>query len=426
MRRIARLFARVAIGACLLALPANAFGQTSNVIYSGPQNIAIPNGFDGVYLNLDNGQTSFAEFTGWDFNPFFGGTGVATSPNFLPARIGTGNEDAIVALGFGAMVNGSLTFSSGYGGSATHMGMGAGQFQPGQEAYIGFMFTTDANVGPTYGWMRVVFSNTGGIIKDWAYETGTAPMQTGNILQAAAVNNVSVVTLSGSGNSTLGSGVADVGGGVVTALTKNGTGNWTMAGDKTYTGATTVNAGTLGVAGKLSGTNSITVNNGGTLLLSGSGGTNTKLNTAAPVTLVGGRIDLGGMTSSLVQTVGALTLTANSILDMGTLLAGNTWKFGASNGNFLSGLQLAIYNYTGGADHLFFGTDKGGLDPSQLGQIMFYSDGGTDFLGTAQFIGDDGELTPVPEPATYFAGAAAAVVLILFEFRRRRKPPLVR
>src|SRR5205823_53427 len=66
---------------------------TSNVIYSGFQNIAIPTGFTGVYINIDNGSTAFAQFTGWDINPFFGGVGVGNSPAFQPARTGTGNQD---------------------------------------------------------------------------------------------------------------------------------------------------------------------------------------------------------------------------------------------------------------------------------------------------------------------------------------------
>jgi hypothetical protein len=96
--------------------------------------------------------------------------------------------------------------------------------------------------------------------------------------------------------------------------------------------------------GKLSGTRSLTVNNCGTLLLSGAGGTDNELNTAAGVALASGALSLGGMTTSLTHSVGALTLTAGSIFDFGTLLGGNTFKFAASNANW-SGLELSIYNY---------------------------------------------------------------------------------
>jgi autotransporter-associated beta strand protein len=78
------------------------------VVYSGIQNIAIPADFDGVFLNVVTQQHDTTEFSGWDLNPFFGGLGIANSPDFQPARLGTNNEDAIVPLSFG---------SSGSGGS---------------------------------------------------------------------------------------------------------------------------------------------------------------------------------------------------------------------------------------------------------------------------------------------------------------------
>ncbi len=213
------------------------------VIYRGLQNIAIPTDFTGVYLNIDNGTTGFAEFTGWDINPFFGGTGVSNSAAFQPARAGTSNGDRIISLGTGVTVNGSLLYATGEGGSAGHLGVGANFFGIGQEAYMGFRFTTDGNTGPYYGWMRVFFTaNTpGGVIKDWAYENSGTATQTGNVLQAPPVSGVSTVTLSGGAgqNFTLGSVTANVGVGNVTAIAKTGAGTWTLAGPQTYARLTT-------------------------------------------------------------------------------------------------------------------------------------------------------------------------------------------
>ena len=185
------------------------------VVYHGLQNIVIPTDFAGVYLNIDTGVTNSVEFPGWDINPFFGGFAVGNSPAFQPARTGTANSDPIIALGAGATVNGSLLFSTGQGGSETHLGASANRFGIGQEAYLGFRFTTDGNAGPYYGWVRVVFTaNTpGGVLKDWAYETGGTAIQTANVLQAAPQAGISVVTLSGGlgQKSTLGSVIANVG-----------------------------------------------------------------------------------------------------------------------------------------------------------------------------------------------------------------------
>ena len=219
---------------CLVGLPialliqASAPFANASVIYRGLQNIDIPTHFAGVYLDIDNGTTAFGEFTGWDINPFFGRFGAANSPGFQPARTGPAILDPIVALGIGATVNASLHFSTGNGGSQSHLGPGANQFGIGQEAYMGFRFTTDGGTGPYYGWIRLISTaNTpGGIVKDWAYESGGGAIQTGDVLQAAPVAGVSVVSLSGgAGNSaTLGAPLPNAGAGNTLLIGKTGAG----------------------------------------------------------------------------------------------------------------------------------------------------------------------------------------------------------
>lgn len=55
----------------------------------------------------------------------------------------------------------------------------------------------------------------------------------------------------------------------LTAITKEGLGNWTLAGACTYTGATNVTNGTLTVSGSLANTSSVTVQGGAFLVLNG-------------------------------------------------------------------------------------------------------------------------------------------------------------
>jgi hypothetical protein len=69
-------------------------------------------------------------------------------------------------------------------------------------------------------------------------------------------------------------------------------------------------------------------------------------------------------------------------------------------------------------DHLDFGNTFGsGLTAIQLGEIKFYSDAGTTQLGSAGFGPGAGEVSPVPEPSTIFAGLG---LLSLIGYRERK------
>ncbi len=139
-----------AFAVVLLSSPARAA-----TIYSNLQDLAIPTNFTGVYLDLDMGATASSAFTGWDINPFFGGAGLGNSAAFQPVRVGTSNLDAVLNLASGTLVSGSLTYSSGFGGSGNsgheHLGSNSNQFQPDLEGYLGFKFITNNNSGPYCG-----------------------------------------------------------------------------------------------------------------------------------------------------------------------------------------------------------------------------------------------------------------------------------
>ena len=398
------------------------------VIYSGLQNISIPTSFDGVYLDIDTGVTGTAEFTGWDVNPFFGGVGVANSPAFQPVRTGTANSAPILRLNVGDVIDSGRLYSTGYGGSDSHLGAGSNQFGIGQEAYLGFKFTTNASAGPYYGWMRVSFTanTSGAVIKDWAYETTANSVTAGRVLQSSPSAGFQTTTLSGgSGEAySLGSALTNNGANT-TNLLKTGAGKWTVTGTNNYTGATTVSGGTLevGNAATLSQTSSVAISSGGTLLLSGAGGSNNKLNSTTAVTLSGGAIDLSGMTSSLDQHVGALILSNSSVLDFGALAGGNTFRFADSSGaSWTSGAYLNVWDWTANSDHLYFGTGNVGLTTAQLGAIRFYSDAGTTLLGTG-FSAGFAEVTPVPEPTSVAAALGLLLVACFREVRILRRTP---
>lgn len=99
------------------------------VIYSGLQNINIPNDFEGVYLNTLTAAATTTQPGSWNnapmINPFFGGTAIATSDFLRPVITGT---DQIENLAYSTVVGQGSNFASGESGSSTHIGVALNQF----------------------------------------------------------------------------------------------------------------------------------------------------------------------------------------------------------------------------------------------------------------------------------------------------------
>ncbi len=205
-------------------------------------------------------------------------------------------------------------------------------------------------------------------------------------------------------------------------------GGFVLTGNASYTGATTVSnvLVTLRDAGRLSGTSGITLNAGGTLLFAGSGTNADHLNNSAPLTLAGGTLNTGGLSEGTVSGgkptagIGALTLAATSVLDLGNGASLVTFA-NSSAAAWTGGATLKVYDWSGntaggGTDAVFFGSDATGLTGTQLSQVAFYSDAGSTFLGNGGILAN-GEIVPVPEPATV-AGALLLVGAAGYKGRR--------
>src|SRR5580700_8305516 len=136
--------------------------------------------------------------------------------------------------------------------------------------------------GTSSGGQAVFTTNAGGVFDISQLTSGgtTAGSIAGAGNYFLGANTLTV----GSNNlSTTVSGViADggAGGGTGGALVKVGTGTLTLSGADTYMGATTVNAGILDVDGSIAPSSLLTVNNGGTLIGTGTVG-NTQINSGA-------------------------------------------------------------------------------------------------------------------------------------------------
>lgn len=193
----------------------------------------------------------------------------------------------------------------------------------------------------------------------------------------------------------------------------------------TFQGQTLITGGRLeaGAEDALGATSSITVSSGGTLLFSNV--TTDRIRDAAPINLNGGRLETGGFSEGTPAApgMGALTLSLTNTIDLGQ--SNSVISFADSSGQSWTGAILRILNWTGtvgagdGTDQVYFGTTAGGLMQAQLDQISFYSDAdGLNFLGTGMIL-SDGEVVPVPEPATW-AGAALALGAIAWKQLRKR------
>jgi autotransporter-associated beta strand protein len=218
-------------------------------------------------------------------------------------------------------------------------------------------------------------------------------------------------------------------------IQKNNNGALRLTNTNTYTGTTTIAAGTVDLnttattVGRLAGTSNVTVNSNGTLMLSDTGGSGSadRINDAATMTLNGGTFTTGGLSehgaTNNTAGIGALTLQSNSVLNLGN--GASVIAFANSSAQaWAASITLSIFNWTGspgggGTDQVYFGNDNTGLTASQLAEINFFSDNGLTPLGVAQILGN-GEIVPVavPEPGTWVAGGLVCLALVKTARRR--------
>ena len=174
--------------------------------------------------------------------------------------------------------------------------------------------------------------------------SGTNIIFNGGILNTTADITLSAtrgISLTGAGTINTDSGTTLTYGGVISgagAFTKSGNGDLALSGTNTYTGSTTISAGTLYItnaAGLGNSSTGTTVSDGATLRISGA------ITVAEPITINGTGVSTVGAIYFLSGNntySGAITLGSNSTL---TSAAGNQVISGTINGAYTLGVTAA-------------------------------------------------------------------------------------
>lgn len=435
---------------------------TTNYTLTGTNN----SGFSGT-MNINSGQLSLTASSGASpssssvINVADGATlalgGGTLNSNLTISGLGLGNSGAIHFQQGKATIEGNVTLVANsmiFGQTASNGDTVAGNISGPYQLQLqtGTIALTGSN---TYGSTLIsgasVYTDAPS-----ALSSGTLVMSSGSLVMNG--NSFSVSSLSGSGgqilntnassvatltvgsdnSSTTFSGTLADGGAASLALTKIGAGSVTLSGSNSFSGATTISAGTLQVNSPQALQNTPVNVSGGVLLIGGVNIPISSLSGGGSTVLNSGTISLGGNNASSSYTgaisgaggfvksgAGAVTLSGasnfvgSSALMNGTLVLANTAGFALGSSTLtLNGGELASAPGTGGATSgaVIAGNAGHSISPGGDGTVGSLGVGGLTIndLSTLRFdIISTSNLDQISDSGSFaFAGPGTANVLV--------------
>jgi autotransporter-associated beta strand protein len=299
------------------------------------------------------------------------------------------------------------------GGSNSALGAGTGAITLGRGSFAGVLrYTGSANASTdrqiTFSTLNQAAEGAQAIIEN----NGTGTLTFSNANFNLANNNTPdrdfVFGGSNTGDNTVQGIIADNTAGTV-LVEKNGTGKWVLSGDNTYTGATSVNAGTLQIDGDQSAASgAVTVASGATLSGSGTIG--------GATTVQSGAFLAPGNSPGVLTFDDALTLEGTTTMEILGTARGTEYDGIDVNGALSYGGALVLSADSLIADGTYdlfgiLGTESGDFASISLSGLAYSgetfsfdsSDTWTATVGSQEFtfLQSTGDLTVIPEPGTF-------------------------